>query len=540
MNLDRALPEITLLLVDDTPANLTAMTAVLEPLGYRLLTATSGDEALRHLLTEEVSLILLDVRMPGMSGIETASRLKERERTQDVPIVFLTAYADDASMIAEGFSTGAVDWVTKPVDPVLLRAKVQVLVDLHQRSESLRAEREELAQQLDQQYALETRNLRKLADAALAINSTQALSEMLRVINEAAAEITGARAADAVLEDDGERRRRAPLYDLLWRGGGQPLRMSAKEVEAAFASYGALDVGAGHPALEGWLAVPLLGRTGQPLGIIQVANKIDGDFTESDEVVLVQLAQLAAVAIENAERFQIEHSVAQDLQRVLLPGSLPIVPGLTTAARYRPGARGTKVGGDWYDAVPLPDGRVVLTVGDVMGRGARAAAVMGQLRTALHAYALHDLPPAVAMRSVDMLLQDVSEGAMATALYLVLEPMTGRVETVSAGHPPPLLVGPDGQVSFLAFDPHTPLGVLQGNVYTSSVETLLLGSTLLLYTDGLIEDRETDLNEGLAMLARTVDASIPALDVLCETLIAKLVPEGRDDDVAVLAVRLTG
>ena len=526
------------LLVDDKPENLTAIGAVLKPLGYELRTARSGDEALRHLLTEDVDLILLDVRMPGMSGIETATHVKQRQRTQDIPIVFLTAFDDDAALVAEGFSSGAVDWVTKPVDPTLLRSKVQVLVDLHQRSESLRAERAALAERLDRHYAAEARNLRLRADAALAINSTQTLDEMLHVINQAAAEVTGARSADAILRDDATPRGSLTvLSDMVWRAGGTPLRMSAKEVEAAFASFGALDVAAGQPLLEGWLAVPLMGRTGRRLGIIQVADKIDGDFTEADEVMLLQLAQLASVAIENAERFEIEHQVAQDLQRGLLPGSLPEVPGVLVAARYRPGARGTQVGGDWYDVVPAAGGRAVLTVGDVMGRGARAAAVMGQLRTVLHAYALQDLPPAVAIRSADMLLQDVSPASMATAVYLVLDPATGRLECVSAGHPPPLLIGPHGDVSFLDLDPHTPLGVVD-SVFTASIEVLAPGSTLLLYTDGLIEDRETGVSEGMAKLAATVRTAELSLDRLCESVIESMVPEGRDDDVAVLAVRI--
>jgi serine phosphatase RsbU (regulator of sigma subunit)/DNA-binding response OmpR family regulator len=524
----------TVLVVDDRPENLVAMRAVLDPLGYRVLTAESGDEALRHLLTEDVSLILLDVRMPGMSGLETAQHVKQRQRTADIPIVFLTAFDDDSSLVAEGFSTGAVDWLTKPVDGNLLRSKVRVLVDLHERSEALRSERAELAQRLDAHYAAEARNLRRLADAALAINSTQTLDEMLAIIKSSATEVTGARAAEATLGDDPS----SALEALVWRAGATPLRMSAKQVEAAFASYGALDVPAGHPALEGWLAVPLVGRTGRRLGIIQVADKIDGDFSESDEVMLLQLAQLAAVAIENAERYAIEHAVAQDLQRVLLPASLPSPSGFTVAARYRPGAEGTQVGGDWYDVVPLADGRVVLTIGDVMGRGARAAAVMGQLRTALHAYALQDMTPPVAMRSVDMLLQDVSETSMATAVYLVVDPVTGRVEGVSAGHPPPVLVGPDGKVSFLDLEPHPPLGVVDGGIFTSSTDVLLRGSTLILYTDGLIEDRETGIEEGLAKLAAVLPATASTLDGVCEEIIAALVPAGRDDDVAVLAVRI--
>jgi serine phosphatase RsbU (regulator of sigma subunit)/CheY-like chemotaxis protein len=524
--------------VDDKPENLVAMRAVLDPLGYRVLTATSGEEALRHLLTEDVALILLDVRMPGMSGLETASHIKERDRTSDIPIVFLTAFDDDGALVAEGFSTGAVDWLTKPVEPSLLQAKVRVLVDLHLRSQALRVERKELAERLEATYAAEARNLRKLADAALAINSTQALGDMLRIIKESAAGVTGARSAEAVLRGSEGTSTAPALERLVWRAGGTPIRMSAKQVEAAFASYGALDVPYGHPAMEGWLAVPLLGRTGERLGIIQVADKLDGDFTESDEVMLLQLAQLAAVAIENAERYAIEHSVANDLQQVLLPASLPSVPGLTIASHYRPGGRGTQVGGDWFDVVRRADGRVTLTIGDVMGRGARAAAVMGQLRTALHAYALHELPPSVAMRSVDMLLQDVNATSIATALYAVLDPASGELEVVSAGHLPPAVVDREGDVRFLMPDPHTPLGVEPAAVYTSTFETLPPGSTLLLFTDGLIEDRQTGIEDGLAALAAALTACDPAMEGLCGRIVDALVPEGRDDDVAILAVRL--
>lgn len=550
--------DVTVLLVDDVPENLIALEAVLEPLGYRTLTATSGELALRHLLNEDVALILLDVRMPGMDGFETAQAIKMRERTRDIPIVFLTAFGDDTSIVAKGISSGAVDYLTKPVDPDLLRAKTQVLVDLHQRATALKHERESLAQRLDAQYAAESRNLRKLADAALVINSTQTLAEMLRIINDSAREVTSAHESETILVDEegaaGPTSRSAgekyattagggigpdfsPLRELVWRSGA-PVRMTAKEVEATFASYGVVDVASGHPMLEGWLAAPLYGRTGRRLGIIQVADKVDGDFTDADEVLLLQLAQLASVAIENAERFEQEHSVAEALQRGLLPTSLPSVPGVRVAARYRPGGGGASVGGDWYDVVCLPDGRLALTIGDVMGRGPRAAAIMGQVRTALHAYALHGLPASVSMRSADLLLQDVAEGAMATAVYLVLDPSLHRLDVVSAGHPPPLLVGPDGVASFLACDPHTPLGVVPAPVYTSSSEVLVSGSLLLLYTDGLVEDRETGLEQGLAQLASTVDPSIDDLGELCDAVIAAMVPAERDDDVCVLAVRV--
>jgi len=128
----------TLLLVDDSPANLTALEAALEPLGYRLISVTSGDLALRRLLKHDVSVILLDVRMPGMDGFETAKRIKERELTAEIPIIFMSAVSTQSGDVLEGFTTGAVDYVTKPVDPSLLRAKVHVFVDLAQKNRLLR------------------------------------------------------------------------------------------------------------------------------------------------------------------------------------------------------------------------------------------------------------------------------------------------------------------------------------------------------------------------------------------------------------------
>ncbi|MCU1373160.1 MAG: hypothetical protein JWO68_446 [Actinomycetia bacterium] len=525
---------VTLLLVDDTPENLVALRALLEPLGYDLLLAASGEEALRHLLSTDVAVILLDVRMPGMDGFETARHIKGRQRTRDIPIVFLTAFGDDAMRIAEGFSSGAVDYLTKPLDPILLRAKVQVLVDLHLRTRALQHESEVLAQRLDEQYAAESRNLRKLTDAALVINSTLSLAEMLRVIDESAREICGSRVAETVISDGQDL---SPLHAMVWEEGGA-VRMTAKDVQAAFGGFGLTDVASGHPVLEGWLAVPLVGRTGRRLGLIQVADKLEGDFSESDEVVLTQLAQLAAVAIENAERYEQEHDIAQVLQRSLLPHSLPRVPGLDLAVRYRPGGAGTQVGGDWYDVVLLDDGRVALTIGDIMGRGARAAAVMGQLRTALRAYALQDLPPAVVMRSIDRILQDVGDDAMATAAFLVLDPVNRRLEVVSAGHPPPLVVAVDGTNSFIDCDPHTPLGVLATPMYNPTVLTLPPGALLLLYTDGLVEERDENLADGLARLAACIDGTEKNIEVLCDAVLTRMVPVEKGDDIALLAVRL--
>ncbi|HEX2699427.1 MAG TPA: SpoIIE family protein phosphatase [Acidimicrobiales bacterium] len=552
-----------ILLVDDRPENLVALEAVLAPLGHTLQRAGSGEEALKHLLTSEVALILLDVQMPGMDGFETAARIKERERTAEIPIIFLTAYSRETASAMQGFSSGAVDYVTKPFDAGLLRAKVEVFVELYQKTQQLRRHGEQLAARLDQRFESEARRLRKLADAAVVINSTLSLSEILRVITDSAREVIGAHAAETTITSargagdagyslslsakyeghspSGRRKQLPGLYPPTWERN-QPVRMTKREIATTLSAAQLSDVPPGHPMLEGWLAAPLTGRTGRTLGIIQVDDKISGDFTEDDEVVLLQLAQLAAVAIENAERYEHEHRIAETLQRSLLPSVLPDVPGLSLAPAYRPGSTGMQVGGDWYDVFVLGDRCVGLAVGDVVGRGTRAAALMGQLRTAMRAYAVHGLGPTDLMASLDRLLQGVSPSSMATAVYVVLDMDRRILEAVSAGHLPVLLAPPSGPPTYLDLDANVPLGVLDSPGYQSSKVELEPGSLLVFFTDGLVESPAMPLHEGLASLLATVASLVHTnvgMDTLCDRIISALTPDPGQDDVAILAVRIT-
>ena len=360
--------ETTVLLVDDRKDNLRALAAILEPLGFDLLLAGSGEEALKQLLGHDVSVILLDVRMPGMDGYETARHVKARDRTSDIPIIFLTAEQAESDGVLQAFSAGAVDFVTKPFEPWSLRAKVQVFADLAHKTRLLREQSDLLRRQLDDHYATETRHLRKLADAAVAINSTLSLDEMLRRLTDSAREVIQTHEAETTITVEMEgnaggharSRSHSPKYDA-WAATATdptldamyasvidrrvPVRMAKQDIADTLGAWGVHGVAPNHPLLEGWLAVPLVGRTGRALGLIQVADKVDGDFTDQDELVLVQLAQLAAVAIENAQRYHQEHAVAHTLQRSMLPAALPIVDGVELAARYRAGSAGTEVGG---------------------------------------------------------------------------------------------------------------------------------------------------------------------------------------------------
>ena len=237
------------------------------------------------------------------------------------------------------------------------------------------------------------------------------------------------------------------------------------------------------------------------------------------------------------EVYQREHKIAETLQRSLLPERLPQIEGVQLAARYLPGARGAAIGGDWYDVLERPDGRVALVVGDVVGHGLRAAARMGQLRNAFRAYGLVESSPAEVVARINRLVMSGVEDAMATVVYLVLDRETGEVSYSIAGHPPPLVLTPDGPY-FLEGGRSVPIGASDPAVFREASAVLPPGSSLLLYTDGLVERRDVGLEERLGQLAEVAGAAGDDLDVLCERVIELVLGEGDPgDDVALLAVR---
>ena len=244
-------------------------------------------------------------------------------------------------------------------------------------------------------------------------------------------------------------------------------------------------------------------------------------------------------AIEQRLRrvYEREHRVAETLQRSLLPEMLPDIEGVGLSARYLPAGAGTAIGGDWYDALELDDGRVAVVVGDVVGHGLRAAATMGQLRNAFRAYALVEPSPAAAVSRIDRLLTRDGGGAMATLLYLILDRDTGEIAFTSAGHPPPLLLTPDGP-RFLEGGRSVPVGATEPAAFRESREALPPGSTLLLYTDGLVERRDVALDARLAQLAAAATSAQGDLELLCDTVVGDLLGGmAPADDVALLAVR---
>jgi serine phosphatase RsbU (regulator of sigma subunit)/integral membrane sensor domain MASE1/anti-sigma regulatory factor (Ser/Thr protein kinase) len=239
-----------------------------------------------------------------------------------------------------------------------------------------------------------------------------------------------------------------------------------------------------------------------------------------------------------AQLYEREHRVAETLQRSLLPEQLPDIPDVHATARYIPAASELEVGGDWYDLIPMHDGRLGLGIGDVAGHGVGAAAAMGQVRSAFRAYLLEGLPPAHILERLNALLRELLPGAMATLACAQLDPETGVMRVARAGHPPPLLLMPDGAVRIVEGGLAPPLGVIP-RIGPEEVEVELpLSSTLLFYTDGLIERRRESMDTGLLRLEAVLTAAPEDLDDACDQIVEKLLgDEGVADDAVLLAIR---
>ena len=281
------------------------------------------------------------------------------------------------------------------------------------------------------------------------------------------------------------------------------------------------------------LGVPLVVE-GRVSGVLHVGTLTPRTFTVDDTELLRMAADRAALAIDRARLFE-ERRVVEALQRTLLPDPLPELPGLELGASYQPARRGSTVGGDWYDVFPLTGSQIGVVIGDVMGHGVAASALMAQLRTALRAYALDGHPPAAVAERLNHLLLPLRPTSMTTLTYAVVDPEAQRLRLVSAGHLPPLVTGPDGEPRFLAVEGDPPLGVSPTVRYEEREFELLPGSTLLLVTDGAVEVRGRPIDEGLERL-RTLAAEITGAQALCSAVAAR---PSQEDDLAAIAVRVT-
>ena len=668
-----------ILVVDDQADSLLALETVLAPLGHRVVKARSGEEALKRVLEHDFAVIVMDVRMPGLDGVETVELIKQRRRNEDVSVIFLTGAGDDGEQVTRGYSAGAIDYIVKPVDPDVLRSKVAVLLELQRKNAELRESEErfrtafedapigmglsslegrwlevnsalcdlvgrspvqlleqplwELAHPADRQKERdawrrllrgqprldqsEKRFMRhdgKVVHALVNVSLTMDghgepmgyLWQLVDVTEQRRAEAERAARAEAeavavtigklqqVTEAALEHLEPAELMGLVVerikeafradmarilliepgreesdpRAPGRAGRLRPSELAVgAVAGFGSVTrpatvpigdvlsqvVGEGRPVildgLQGGAGLdPMLAAAGpralmaSPLtvkgrmaGVVEIATRKERRFTPEEESLLVLMADRAGLAIEHARAYEREVDTVEMLQRSLLPDELPKLPGVTIAARYRPG--GADVGGDWYDAIPLDDGRVGLAMGDVVGHGLSAASLMGQLRHAARAYALEGHSPPAVLDRLDRLVRSLPGAQMATLLYLVVDSDLRSVRFASAGHVPPLVIDPDGEPRFLEGAPNPPLGVFDNAGHEEIALELEPGSTIVLYTDGLVEERGVSIDAGLEALRQAArDPGHP--EELCDHLVDSMLSiHPAHDDVAVLALQ---
>jgi hypothetical protein len=283
------------------------------------------------------------------------------------------------------------------------------------------------------------------------------------------------------------------------------------------------------------MGVPLV-VNGKVIGVLHVGTRYHRLFSDDDVHLLQAVADRVALATQ-ARRADVERVAAAVLQRSLMPGRLPSVPGLEMAGRYLPGGTGG-VGGDWYDVFTLPGGRTGVAIGDVVGRGMPAAVVMGRLRSALRAYALETNHPAEVLERLDRKAHHFEAGQMTTVLYMVFEPGAHQAALSSAGHFLPLMAMP-GQAAVTVDVPvDPPLGTLRDVKRDSGVISFPEGALLFIFTDGLVERRDESLTEGLERLRTVVTASRP--NSVCQAVLFKMLgSQSPPDDIALLALRRT-
>ncbi|MFY1687358.1 SpoIIE family protein phosphatase [Plantactinospora sp. WMMB782] len=514
--------DATILVVDDSAAKRYLLVSWLSRAGFTVVQADSGGAALDRMERDDIDLVVLDVRLGDMSGFEVSERIKSDPRYASRPVIHVSAHAVSVADRAQGLTRGADAYLVEPIEPDELIATT--LAALRYYRARSRAE------------LLATR-LARLAETTLAVNAAPSFAALLTAAAGGAARIFGTGALVAGQDADG--RGWAAAVD---EPGGRvaveewPPDLRAVPVGLAMRTEPPAD----WPVPTGWPvpfdpAVPVRVATARlrpDRPAVQVGVPESALATES--AVLGQLVQAVATAVEAQRSYDEEHRIAVTLQHSLLPRRLPTVPGLDLAVCYEPASAQTEVGGDFYELAMI-DGRLVAAIGDVAGHSLHAATVMAEVRHAIRAYAVERHPPGAILERVDELLRSLLPGEFATICLLTLEPETGRIRLASAGHLPPLVVTAD---STEYVEHRAPLLGVRADRPDDLEFVLPRGATLVLYTDGLVERRDVDLDRRLDDLAGVAAVVDEDLDEFCWRLLAELTPAEASDDIAVVALRL--
>lgn len=518
----------TVLVVDDTAAHRYIMSSWLRRAGFEVIEAATGAEALVR-TNPHIDAIVLDVNLPDIHGGEVCRRLKAEPSTAHIPVLHVSATAVDAASRTAGLEGGADAYLPEPLDRDEFLATISALCRRHdaQRGAGRTA-----------------RRLEALTNALVPLHEARSYEAVVDHTARSACEVLGRAVVAMVVAETGLVLRSVCVTEgsTLVRGrgpapvvapsDGKPLVFAPHDVPAPWQPL--LHEAGIEPSR--WWTMWLVDVGGALVGGLGIQlGEGDGTLSEEDQAIVGRFAEAATVALTNLRTFAEEQRIALALQRALLPSSLQVSGGLEVAARYEASDARLDVGGDFYDAFDLPDGRVAVVIGDVQGHSLRAATVMAEVRVTLRAYLRegHDARHALNLLN-DALRSDHPE--YATVCVCVLDPRTGAVEITDAGHLPALVVRADGTVLQVKEGSRL-LGLPNPDGRPVHQDVLQHGDLLVLVTDGLVERRGASLPDALdrlALLAGENAGIAPA--TMCERLVSAFDDAGREDDVAVVAV----
>ena len=480
-----------------------------------------------------IDCALADLTLPDATGLQVVEQLLDW--VPGLALVVLTG-AEDEDLALRAVELGAQDYLVKRrATPEALHRAIRYAI---QRAELLQVR---AAQAEAEALSGTLARLQEVADAAVAapgeaLDYDEILKRCLAVIGaELGVLLLLDRSGDAVAAATAGLKR--PLRRTVAAFGettGPAILSGVPSVLDRIDSAEAGDFGPGA-GVESLLAAPLE-ADGIQMGAIVAVAPTPERFKQEQSGVLGLAAERVARALAISAAYDRERRTAASLQVGLLPQGVPELRRAEIAVRYLPARDGPPVGGDWYDAVVLPDGGLGLAIGDVTGHGADAAVLMGQLRTALRAYALEGGSPAQAVARLNALALSLGEAAIATLVYAVLDPALAHGEYVVAGHPPPVVVRESGAEA-LDWPPALPVGVDRNAHYDARAFELAPGDALFLYSDGLVEERGAGVGVRESELAAALGKPTGA-EVLCERVLAALRPDGPgEDDIAMLMLR---
>ena len=519
------LDHCTALVVDDNDTKRYIITSWLQRAGHTVVNAATAAEARQRLAEHDVQLIVLDVKLPDVDGIEVSAQLKADPETAFVPVIQISAWAVESTDRTRGLRHGADAYLTDPIDPDEFLATVEAV--LRYSRARVRAER------MAERMAAFTRT-------SLAINAAETFEELAMVAARGAFEIFGEPASVLILPPDGHPRRAVTLDDTTEQRtspAGVFDRLPAllelgdeAGTDTAFVAADRWKSVLPDAVAHGDVAV-VMSRSKRQSPPVCIGIEAVGEPDDVDLNVLRQLGQALALAMGALRSFTEERLVSLTLQRSLLPSEHPSVPGWTFAVRYEPASEQAEVGGDFYEVIDRDD-HVLVAIGDVQGHSLRAATVMAEIRHALRAFAEEGHDAVTILRLLNGVMLRYHDDQTVTMCLMTLDPRTGSLQVANAGHLAPLYVA-DGEARYGGGG-----GVLLGfptdRVAIEETE-VPPGGTVVLITDGLIEDRGIPLSENLERL-RTI--AFPVDDDL-ERYSDRLIAEfgHREDDVALIALR---